>query len=128
MLCPRCGYYSEREDTVCPECGEILTYNSGTPGEGAEMIRQGKRAREAVRAGKGKESAEIKRKRRSGASHATIEMPAVQDSRTQESPAFYTVSEPSEEDEEGNIGFERRRRTVYDENSACWLLSAAGCF
>lgn len=118
MLCPRCGYYSEREDTVCPECGEILTYNSGTPGEGAEMIRQGKRAREAVRAGKGKESAEIKRKRRSGASHATIEMPAVQDSRTQESPAFYTVSEPSEEDEEGNIGFERRRRTVYDENSA----------
>ena len=22
MLCPRCGYYTEKEDTVCPECGE----------------------------------------------------------------------------------------------------------
>ena len=25
MLCPRCGYYAEKEETVCPECGEILT-------------------------------------------------------------------------------------------------------
>ena len=118
MLCPRCGYYSEREDTVCPECGEILTYASGAPGEGAEMIRQGKRARQAVRTATGKESPEARRKRRSGASHATIDMPAVQDNRTQDTPEVYTVSDAPDTDEEGNIGFERRRRTVYDENTA----------
>ena len=118
MLCPRCGYYSDREDSVCPECGEILTYHSGILTEGAEMIRQGKRARQAVRAGAQKESAEMKRRKRSGASHATIEMPAVQDSRPQESPPLYTVSDSPETEDEGDIGFERRRRTVYDENAA----------
>ena len=118
MLCPRCGYYSDREDTVCPECGEILTYASGAPSEGAEMIRQGKRAREAIHARASKESQEIKRKRRSGASHATVEMPAVQDSRVREDSAVYPVSDAPETDEEGDIGFERRRRTVYDENAA----------
>jgi len=118
MLCPRCGYYSDREDTVCPECGEILTFASGAPSEGAEMIRQGKRAREAIHARASKESQEIKRKRRSGASHATVEMPAVQDSRVREDSAVYTVSDAPETDEEGDIGFERRRRTVYDENAA----------
>lgn len=40
MLCPRCGYYSDREDPVCPECGEILSYTSGTSASAAEMIRQ----------------------------------------------------------------------------------------
>ena len=118
MLCPRCGYYSDQEDTVCPECGEILTYASGAPSEGAEMIRQGKRAREAIHARASKESQEIKRKRRSGASHATVEMPAVQDSRVREDSAVYPVSDAPETDEEGDIGFERRRRTVYDENAA----------
>ena len=118
MLCPRCGYYSDREDTVCPECGEILTFASGAPSEGAEMIRQGKRAREAIHARASKESQEIKRKRRSGASHATVEMPAVQDSRVREDSAVYPVSDAPETDEEGDIGFERRRRTVYDENAA----------
>ena len=24
MLCPRCGYYSDKEENVCPECGEIM--------------------------------------------------------------------------------------------------------
>jgi hypothetical protein len=82
------------------------------------MIRQGKRAREAIHARASKESQEIKRKRRSGASHATVEMPAVQDSRVREDSAVYTVSDAPETDEEGDIGFERRRRTVYDENAA----------
>ena len=49
MLCPRCGYYTDREDTVCPECGEILNANAGEPTGGAEAIRQGKRARQAIR-------------------------------------------------------------------------------
>ena len=117
MLCPRCGYYSDREDTVCPECGEILNYTSGTPAHGAEMIRQGKRARQAVHAGFDRESAEAKRKRRSGASHATIEMPAIQDSRPEEA-AGYTAPEEPEPGRETGTGFERRRRTVYDENAA----------
>ena len=118
MLCPRCGYYSEREDTVCPECGEILAYASGAPTTGAEMIRQGKRARQAIHARNNRENAEARRKRRSGASHATIEMPAVQDERTQEDPTAYPVSDATGEDPEGDAGFERRRRTVYDENAA----------
>ena len=117
MLCPRCGYYSDREDTVCPECGEILTYASGAPATGAEMIRQGKRARQAVHAGANSEASEARRKRRSGASHATIEMPAVQDSRPQEDPAAYPITETADQDTDRDTGFERRRRTVYDENT-----------
>ena len=118
MLCPRCGYYSDREDNVCPECGEILNYASGTPETGAEMIRQGKRARQAIHAGTERESTEAKRKRRSGASHATIEMPAVQDDRPKEDPAAYPVSETTDPYAESDTGFERRRRAVYDENAA----------
>ena len=49
MLCPRCGYYTDREDSVCPECGEILNVSAELPTEGAEAIRQGKRARQAIR-------------------------------------------------------------------------------
>ena len=48
MLCPKCGYYTDREDTVCPECGEILNAIAGGPAGGAEAIRQGKRARQAI--------------------------------------------------------------------------------
>ena len=118
MLCPRCGYYSDREDTVCPECGEILDYASGAPAEGAETIRQGKRARQAIHAGNNGETPEAKRKRRSGASHATIEMPSVQDDRPQGDPVLYPVSEPDGPDDGSNTGFERRRRAVYDENAA----------
>ena len=117
MLCPRCGYYSDREDTVCPECGEILTYASGAPMSGAEMIRQGKRARQAIHAGAASETQEAKRKRRSGASHATIEMPAVQDDRPQD-PVTYEVSDTVDSEDGDDTGFERRRRAVYDENAA----------
>ena len=49
MLCPKCGFYSDREESVCPECGNILQLSSGIPSEGPQAIRQGKRAREAVR-------------------------------------------------------------------------------
>ena len=118
MLCPRCGYYSDREDSVCPECGEILDYASGVPATGAEMIRQGKRAREAIRAGADRETQEARRKRRIGASHATIEMPAVQDSRAQEEQAAYSVPDAVDPEDGNYTGFERRRRTVYDENAA----------
>ena len=118
MLCPRCGYYSDREENVCPECGEILNYASGSPTTGAEMIRQGKRARQAIRAGAGTETPEARRRRRSGASHATIEMPAVSDDRPYEDPVTYPVPEITDADPDSDTGFERRRRAVYDENAA----------
>ena len=131
MLCPKCGYFSEKEENVCPECGEVIAFSDGSPGSGsAEMIRQGKRAREAIRnaanrsrahTAENERNGETARKRRSGASRATIEMPAVQDSRAQETETVYPVSETDEGDGEGGEAepsFERRRRTVYDENAA----------
>ena len=39
MLCPRCGYYTDREEAVCPECGEILNEFAGRPTGGAEPAR-----------------------------------------------------------------------------------------
>ena len=118
MLCPRCGYYAEKEDTVCPECGEILTTGTDAPYSGAEAIRQGKRARLAIHEA-AERTMEIKRRRRSGASRATVEMPALKDTEDEEeSFAEYRVSETEAAgDEDGDsVVFERRRRTVYDEN------------
>ena len=118
MLCPRCGYYAEKEDTVCPECGEILNSGTDMPYSGAEAIRQGKRARQAIHEA-AERTMEVKRRRRSGASRATVEMPALKDTEDEEeSFAEYRVSETeSAGDEDGDsVVFERRRRTVYDEN------------
>ena len=119
MLCPRCGYYAENEENVCPECGEIILTSVEAPPGGAEAIRQGKRARQAIHDAAARQNIEAKRRRRSGASHATVEMPAVKDER-EESEFFpdYTVSEASDGEEDGNTLFERRRRAVYDENEA----------
>ena len=118
MLCPRCGYYAEKEDTVCPECGEILNSGTDMPYSGAEAIRQGKRARQAIHEA-AERTLEVKRRRRSGASRATVEMPALKDTEDEEeSFAEYRVSETEAAgDEDGDsVVFERRRRTVYDEN------------
>ena len=118
MLCPRCGYYAEKEDTVCPECGEILNSGTDMPYSGAEAIRQGKRARQAIHEA-AERTLEVKRRRRSGASRATGEMPALKDTEDEEeSFAEYRVSETEAAgDEDGDsVVFERRRRTVYDEN------------
>lgn len=119
MLCPKCGYYAEREDSVCPECGEILNAEASLPTEGAEAIRQGKKARTAILDAAARQTAETKRRRRSGASHATVEMPAVHDEREEEAFPVYPVSETenTEEENDGDFTFERRRRTVYDENT-----------
>lgn len=121
MLCPKCGFYSDSEEIVCPECGEILRSGAGTPAEGAESIRQGKRARQAIHDAAMRQTLEAKRKRRSGASHATIEMPAVQDNRFENDLSGYSVSEQEiigDDPEGGDSVFERRRRTVYDEQEA----------
>lgn len=108
---------------VCPECGEILSFSAGTPAQGAESIRQGKRARQAIRTAAERQDREEKRRRRSGASHATVEMPALQDGIQEGEPVLYTVSEREILGEEGDgeepgPGVERRRRTVYDEDAA----------
>lgn len=118
MLCPRCGYYAEKEDTVCPECGEILNSGTDMSYSGAEAIRQGKRARQAIHEA-AERTLEVKRRRRSGASRATVEMPALKNTEDEEeSFAEYRVSETEAAgDEDGDsVVFERRRRTVYDEN------------
>ena len=118
MLCPRCGYYAEKEDTVCPECGEILNSGTDMSYSGAEAIRQGKRARQAIHEA-AERTLEVKRRRRSGASRATVEMPTLKDTEDEEeSFAEYRVSETEAAgDEDGDsVVFERRRRTVYDEN------------
>ncbi|MBR2664357.1 MAG: chitobiase/beta-hexosaminidase C-terminal domain-containing protein [Clostridia bacterium] len=119
MLCPGCGYYTDREDTVCPKCGEILNASAGGPTGGAEAIRQGRRARQAIHDAAEKQSSEAKRRRRSGASHATVEMPVIRDEQEDYIPAF-TVSERDviDDEEDGDTVFERRRRSVYDEDAA----------
>ena len=43
MLCPKCGYYTDREDTVCPECGEkVLPPGMTICQECGELVEQGK--------------------------------------------------------------------------------------
>ena len=46
MLCPRCGYYAENEENVCPECGEIILTSDGPEGEdgGDEVFERRRRA------------------------------------------------------------------------------------
>ena len=120
MLCRKCGYYTDRDDSVCPECGEILTENAGVPTGGAEAIRQGQRARQAIYDVVSKQTTEARRKRRSGASHATVEMPAVREDEEEEKIPAFTVSEREVigDEDSGAPAFERRRRPVYDENIA----------
>ena len=120
MLCRKCGYYTDRDDSVCPECGEILNENAGVPTGGAEAIRQGKRARQAIYDAASKQSTEARRKRRSGASHATVEMPAVREDDEEEKIPAFTVSEREVigDEDSGAPAFERRRRPVYDEDAA----------
>ena len=120
MLCPRCGYYADKEDTVCPECGEILNTVSDGRAYGAEAIRQGKRAKQAIREAAERQTEEIKRRRRSGASHATVETPVVHDDRDGNEYPEYKVSEKETgyENDREDTTFERRRRTVYDEDAA----------
>lgn len=115
MLCPKCGYYAEIEESVCPSCGTILTRAAGTGLQGVQAIRQGKRAREAARMRPAPDEAEIAaRKRRSGASHATVEMPAVKDDRFSGEDYFDTLT--VSESDNGNSTFERRRRALYDDS------------
>ena len=114
MLCPKCGYYSDREESVCPECGNILQYSSGIPKEGPQAIRQGKRAREASRTRQERPAPETAgRRTREGTGRGTVKMPSVRDTRTAEIPDEEETSGAPD----GETGFERRRRTFYDEDA-----------
>ena len=106
-------------DTGCPACGQILKHESGFRQQGAQAIRQGKKARDAlkIKPDQKPEATEAKR-RRSGASHATMEIPAVDDARLPDQDYFdrFTVSEDPEQNP-GRGTIERRRRTVYDDEA-----------
>ncbi len=128
MLCPKCGFYSDREESVCPECGNILQLSSGIPSEGPQAIRQGKRAREAVRM-KQDRPAPVRETagRRTRTGRTAPKMPSVRDTRTQ---ATQEARETEEAPEDEGYGYERRRRTFYDDNAdedtAMRYLSAHG--
>ena len=124
MLCRNCGCYANDESIVCPKCGRLLQITPLTPEGGAEAIRQGKRAREALRVPPEKKAQEeLRRKRRSGASHATIQMTRVSDTRGDPNDVFEPYAEqdnPAAEDapESENEGIERRIRPVYSDHAA----------
>ena len=116
MLCKQCGYYAAEEAIVCPQCGTLLR-EEGAAAAGAESIRQGKRAREAIRNRQAQVQEEIRRKRRSGASHATIPLPPVKDTRTAVPEYFDPMADDlggiGEEQGEESETFERRKTEVY---------------
>ena len=115
MLCPKCGYYSESDENVCPECGQILKQAYDLRHGGAQAIRQGKRAKEAAKSRAGKTEAEKPAARaRITVRKDTARMPVIRDTRG-------TAEEEKEnggEDPAGNIpAIERRRRNVYDDDA-----------
>ena len=119
MLCPKCGYYADGDENVCPSCGNVINGTAASGAEGAQAIRQGKRAREAAlrRPCREEAASEEIRKRRSGASHATLEMPSVKVKEERFAGRDYfdsmTVSETNPE----GPSFERRRRALYDDST-----------
>jgi len=130
MLCKQCGYYAADEAVVCPQCGAILKDGAEAGKAGAESIRQGKRAREAVKNRPQEKQEEIRRRRRAGASKATIAMPAVKDTRvskgvieTDDEEGDWVEMSPDAEDEPE--GIERRYHGVYSDESTRQAQAAA---
>ena len=129
MLCKKCGYYAPVEAIICPQCGETL--REGAADEyGAEAIRQGKRAREAVKNRPAQLQEEFRRRRRTGASHATVPLPPVRDTR-EELPEYF---DPMVDDlggvgedrsEEQAAGIERRNTPVYSDDAIRQAQAAA---
>ena len=129
MLCPKCGYYSEGEETTCPECGESMNAEERVRTEGAQAIRQGKRAREAARKKpEPRKETEPNRRRRSGASRTVAADIQPGDRRTepvQDHPREFGNGEeevPGGSDDPDDPlpepSFERRRRPVYSDETS----------
>lgn len=111
MLCPKCGYYSEQEEGICPECGHILRYSSEPRKGSAQAIRQGKRAREAASARPARPvQSSMMKQTRPETRQNTVEMPVVRDTRSMEENTGDGRGPETEQ-------FERRRRTVYDDEA-----------
>ncbi|MBQ9251155.1 MAG: chitobiase/beta-hexosaminidase C-terminal domain-containing protein [Clostridia bacterium] len=128
MLCKQCGYYAPEEAIVCPRCGAVMREGT-TTGLGAESIRQGRRAREAVKNRSSQKQDEIRRKRRSGASHATIPLSPVKDTRV-ELPEYFdpmvdNLGGIGEDRTEEKATFERRNAQVYSDETARQAQAAA---
>lgn len=118
MLCPKCGYYSDAEENVCPECGHILRRETDSRPGGVQAIRQGKRAREAAKTRQTRPAADtMTGKPRAAANRRgrTEVMPVVQDTRIFSEDKTEEISEI--EDSEYSFGYERRRRSVYDDEA-----------
>ncbi len=136
MLCRQCGYYAPEEAIVCPKCGTLMRTDA-SEGGGAESIRQGKRAREAVKNRAARTEEEIRRKRRSGASHATVPLQPVKDTRVEEAEAeeeaegyFDPIEENlggigAEEEELKRKTFERRKTEEYSDEAVRQAQAAA---
>ena len=129
MLCKQCGYYAQDESIVCPQCGAVLRENAAET-EGAESIRQGKRAREAVKNRPAQIQEEIRRKRRSGASRATIPLKPVKDTREETPETFDPMTDDLSgfgEDEPGEDDlFERRPAAqIYSDETVRQAQAAA---
>ena len=123
MLCKNCGSYAEEDAIVCPECGKLLHLTPLTTEGGAEAIRQGKKAREAARKPVIKPQQEIRRKRRSGASRATIPIPAILDTREERTEFFESyIEEPEDVPNSSKQGrqetFERNYKPVYSDKAS----------
>ncbi len=112
MLCPKCGYYSERDDNICPECGTILEHESVRNLKGVQAIRQGKRAREEAVKNAARAAREASSRRgRTGAPRTGSQMPFVKDTRGDAEPEDETFRDDGTEETEEAGTFERRRRT-----------------
>ena len=128
MLCKQCGYYAPEEAIVCPQCGEILREQPSSA-SGAESIRQGKRAREAVKNRPARAEEEIRRKRRSGASRATIPLAPIRDTRgplpDYFDPMVDDLGGVGEDRTEEEATFERRPTPVYSDEAVRQAQAAA---
>ena len=129
MLCRQCGYYADEEAVVCPQCGALLRADEQSQGGGAEMIRQGRRAREAVKNRPAQIQEEIRRRRRSGASRATVPVPTVRDNRNDipdfDDPILTRESGIGEERETEDDGVQRLSRPVYSDETIRQAQAAA---
>lgn len=116
MLCPKCGFYSEKDESVCPECGRILKQASEIREGGAQAIRQGKRAREAAKSSPARTEQETAaKKERITVRRETGRLPVIRDPRG-ETAEEADAREGAEAEESAPV-FERRRRNVYDEEA-----------
>ncbi len=111
MLCPKCGFYSAADDSICPECGKILSSISKETGNSIESMRQGKRAREEAGKQRNQPVKDIPGKKRNGTAKAEA-MPVVRDTR-QDSAGRRMQGKEDRPDTEPS--FERRKRYIYDE-------------